>query len=74
MFNPTLFDTWLTRLENQLQSWLNRVTHAIQSAMYQRFAIDYLNPAELQMLFRRLEAKAEEARSSSFNITRTSSR
>jgi hypothetical protein len=36
MFNPTLFDTWLTRLENQLQSWLNRVTHAIQSAMYQK--------------------------------------
>ncbi len=29
--------------------------------MHQRFAIDYLNPAELQMLFRRLEAKANEA-------------
>ncbi len=36
MFNPTLFDTRLTRLENQLWSQLNRVTHAIQSAMHQR--------------------------------------
>jgi hypothetical protein len=35
MFNPTLFDTRLTRLENQLRSRLNRVTHAIQAAMHQ---------------------------------------
>jgi hypothetical protein len=61
MFNPTLFDTRLTRLENQLRSWLSRVTHAIQAAMHQRFAINYLNPSELQTLFRTLEAKAEEA-------------
>jgi hypothetical protein len=62
MFNPTLFDTRLTLLENQLRSRLSRVTHAMQAAMHQRFAIDYLNPAELQTLFRRLEAKANEAR------------
>jgi hypothetical protein len=61
MFNPTLFDTRLTCLENQLRSRLSRVTHAMQAAMHQRFAIDYLNPAELQTLFRRLEAKANEA-------------
>jgi hypothetical protein len=61
MFNPTLFDTRLTHLENQLRSQLSRVTHVIQAAMHQRFAIDYLNPADLQMLFRRLDAKAEEA-------------
>jgi hypothetical protein len=60
MLNPTLFDTWLTRLENQLRSRLSRVTHAIQAAMHQRFAIDYLNLAELQMLFQRLEARANK--------------
>ncbi len=61
MLNPTLFDTRLTRLENQLRSRLSRVTHTMQAAMHQRFAIDYLNLAELQTLFRRLEAKANEA-------------
>ena len=61
MFNPTLFDTRLSRLENQLRSRISRVTHAIQAAMHQRFAIDYLNPKELQALFRRLETKAREA-------------
>jgi hypothetical protein len=61
MFNPTLFDTRLSRLENQLRSRISRVTHAIQAAMHQRFAIDYLNPKELQALFRRLEIKAQEA-------------
>ena len=62
MFNPTLFDTRLSRLENQLRSRISQVTHAIQAAMHQRFAIDYLNPKELQALYRRLEAKAREAR------------
>ncbi len=61
MFNPTLFDTRLSRLENQLRSRISRVTHAIQAAMHQHFAIDYLNPKELQALYQRLEAKAREA-------------
>jgi hypothetical protein len=61
MFNPTLFDSRLSRLENQLCGRLHRVTHAIQAAMHQRFAIDYLNPAELVILFQQLSAKAEEA-------------
>jgi hypothetical protein len=47
MFNLTLFDSRLSRLENQLRSQLRRVTHAIQAAMHQRFAINYLNPAKL---------------------------
>jgi hypothetical protein len=62
MFNPTLFDSHLSRLENQLCSRLNQVTHAIQAAMHQRFPIDYLNPAELIILFLQLSKKAEEAR------------
>jgi hypothetical protein len=51
MFNPTLFDSRLSRLENQLRGRIQRVTHAIQAAMHQRFAIDYLNPSELINLF-----------------------
>ncbi len=54
MFNPTLFNSRLSRLENQLRGQLRRVTHAIQAAMHQRFAIDYLNPAELVNLFQQL--------------------
>ncbi len=61
MFNPTLFDSRLSRLENQLRSRLHRVTHAIQAAMHQRFAIDYLNPAELVQLYGQLAGRAEEA-------------
>jgi hypothetical protein len=61
MFNPTLFDSRLSRLENQLRTRLHRVTHAIQAAMHQRFAIDYLNPAELVQLFEQLAARADEA-------------
>ncbi len=54
MFNPTLFDSRLSRLENQLQGRLRRVTHPIQAAMLKRFAIDYLNLAELVNLFQQL--------------------
>jgi hypothetical protein len=61
MFNATLFDSRLSRLENQLPSWLNQVMHAIQVAMHQRFAIYYLNPAELVTLFQQQWKKAEEA-------------
>jgi hypothetical protein len=61
MFNPTLLDSQLSRLENQLRGRLRRVTHAIQAAMHQRFAIDYLNPAELVNLFQQLSKRADEA-------------
>ncbi len=61
MFNPTLFDFCLSRLENQLRSQLHCVTHAIQAAMHQRFVIHYLNLAELVTLFQQLAKKAEEA-------------
>jgi hypothetical protein len=62
MFNMTLFDSTLSCLENQLRSQLNCVTHAIQLAMHQTFIIDYLNPAELVMLFQQLAKKTDEAR------------
>ena len=37
------------------------MTHAIQSAVHQRFAVDYLNPAEMAALFKKLEERATEA-------------
>jgi hypothetical protein len=61
MFNPTLFDTRLSRIENQLRNRLRRVTHAIQAAIHQRFAVDYLNPSELAVLFEKLEKKASDS-------------
>jgi hypothetical protein len=61
MFNPTLFDSRLSRLENQLRGRLQRVTQAIQAAMHQRFAIDYLNPAELVQLYDQLAGRADKA-------------
>jgi hypothetical protein len=59
--NPTLLDARLSRIENQLRDRLRRVTHAIQSAVHQRFAVDYLNPAEMAELFKKLEERANEA-------------
>ncbi len=53
--NPTLLDARLSRIENQLRDRLRWVTHAVQSAVHQRFAVDYLNPAEMVELFRKLE-------------------
>ncbi len=61
MFNPMLFDTRLSRIEKQLRNRLCRVTHAIQAAIHQRFAVDYLNPAELAVLFEKLEKKASNS-------------
>jgi hypothetical protein len=60
--NPTLLDARLSRIENQLRDRLRRVTHAIQSAVHQRFAVDYLKPAEMAELFRKLEERANEAK------------
>jgi hypothetical protein len=37
------------------------VTHAIQAAVHQRFSVDYLNPAEMAALFKKLEERALEA-------------
>jgi hypothetical protein len=60
--NPTLLDARLSQIKNQLRNQLQRVTHAIQAAVHQRFAVDYLNPAEMAELFRRLEERAAKAR------------
>jgi hypothetical protein len=59
--NPTLLDARLSRIENQLRDHLHCVTHAIQAAVHQRFAIDFLNPAEMAELFGKLEEHVAEA-------------
>ncbi len=59
--NPMLFDTRLSRIENQLRDRLCRVTHAIQAAVHQRFAVDYLNPSKMAALYKKLEERADEA-------------
>jgi hypothetical protein len=51
MFNLVLFNTHLSRLENQIWHQLQRVSHAIQAAIQHCFTIDYLNPKELITLF-----------------------
>jgi hypothetical protein len=75
MFNPTLFDLRLSGLENQLRGRLRQVTHAIQAAMHQRFAIDHLNPAELVHLFQQLSKRPTKPDANYWcSITRTCSR
>ncbi len=37
------------------------MTHTIQSDIHQRFAVDYLNPAEMAELFKKLEERANKA-------------
>ncbi len=59
--NPTFLDARLSWIENQLQDRLRGVTHTIQAAIHQRFAVNYLNPAEMAELFRKLEERTDEA-------------
>jgi hypothetical protein len=56
-----LFIARLTQIENQLWDRLCRVTHAIQAAIHQRFAVDYLNQSEMAALFKKLEERADKA-------------
>jgi hypothetical protein len=62
MTNPMPFDACLSQIESQLCNCLRRVTHEIQAAILQRFVVDYLNPAEMATLFKKLEERADEAR------------
>jgi hypothetical protein len=61
LVNPTLLDPRLSRIENQLRDCLWCVTHTIQAAIHQRFAVNHLNPAEMADLFKKLQERAAEA-------------
>ena len=58
--NPALFDSRLSRIENQMRDRLRMVTHALQAAQHRRLAIDYLTPQEIRMLFSKLNGRASE--------------
>jgi cell division protein FtsL len=58
--NPGLFDSRLSRIENQMRDRLRMVTHALQAAQHRRLAIDYLSPPEIRMLFSKLSGRAAE--------------
>ena len=50
--NPTIADARMTRIENQLRHRIMRTTHAVQSAILGRLAVDYLNPNSVRALFK----------------------
>ena len=58
--NPTIADARMTRLENQLRHRIMRTTHAVQSAILGRLAVDYLNPKNVNELFREIKNRATE--------------
>jgi hypothetical protein len=56
-----LFDACLSQIKNQFCDCLCQVTHAIQAAVHQRFAVDYLNPSDMAALLKTLEDQGDEA-------------
>lgn len=58
--NPTLADARMTRIENQLRHRVMRTTHAVQSAIHGRLAIDYLDPVDVKTLFENIQVRAGE--------------
>lgn len=58
--NPTIIDARMTRIENQLRHRIMRTTHAVQSAIHGRLAVDYLNPEHLNQLFGEIKTRATE--------------
>lgn len=59
IFNPALFDSRLTRIENQLRHQLTKTTHALQAGLVRKLAVDYLTPMEIRNLFSELSKTAE---------------
>jgi hypothetical protein len=58
--DPTFLDTKLSRIENQLRYRIQKVNHAIQSALHRRLAIDYLLPEEIKEIFVNVRTRARE--------------
>ena len=46
--DPALYDSRLTRVENQIRDKLRATTHALQAAQHNRLSIDYLSPQSHQ--------------------------
>lgn len=58
--DPGLFQARLSRIENQIRDRLRIATHGLQTAQHRRLSVDYLSPAEIRILFSRLQARAAE--------------
>ena len=58
--NPALADARMTRIENQLRHRIMRTTHAVQSAILGRLAIDYIDTNKVREIFDTIKDKAQE--------------
>ena len=58
--DPALYDSRLTRVENQIRDRLRAATHALQAAQHNRLSIDYLSPNLVKGLFKKLEKAAAD--------------
>ena len=58
--DPALYDSRLSRIENQIRDRLRAITHALQAAQHNRLAVDYLSPNLIRQLFPQLETTAQE--------------
>ena len=58
--DPALYDSRLSRIENQIRDRLRSTTHALQAAQHNRLAVDYLSPNLIRRLFPQLETTAKE--------------
>ena len=56
--NPAIADARMTRIENQLRHRIMRTTHAVQSAIHGRLAIDYLDANRVSGVFEEIKKKA----------------
>ena len=56
--HPALYDSRLSRVENQLKDRLRQTTHVLQAAQMNRLGIDYLSPALVARLFTAIKQRA----------------
>ena len=58
--NPSFIATQLSRFVKQMNSYLDVAFHVIQQAQHRRLAVDLLPPAQLQLLYKKLQLQAKE--------------
>ena len=58
--HPALYDSRLSRVENQLKDRLRQTTHVLQAAQMDRLSIDYLSPTLVARLLTAMKEKASD--------------
>ena len=58
--NPAIFDSRLTRIENQIRRRLEMATHGIQAALQRRLSADYLSAEQIREVFTNVQTRARE--------------